>query len=148
MDGLHQPQTFIFHVYHSFGAFHVDVITFKFTMQECCFNIHQYTFQMEHQHAHHHDSICNIIHNWCIVISIINSRNLTVSTSYQSCSVSSISFDVENPFVFHTSSSFRYVSLLNFSPHLSSVHVFEFLSNCFPPKFSFFWVLIVPSTSE
>ena len=81
---------------------------------------------------HHHPCKCypegNIMCNWSKIVCVVNSWNLTVSQCYYSCTVSTISLDLEHPLISNKSSVDRYLlSICLFPNPLSIILLISFL---------------------
>ena len=83
--------------------------------------------------------------HWGKVVCVINPWNLAVSQSNKSCSVCSISFDFEHPFVPNQSPIFWYLHFVYFSPDSPVDQTLYFLPDCNLPILSFFFNWAMPS---
>ena len=98
---LQNETAILSNILHTGRTLHINF--FKFSVQECCFDIYFFSQKTELNHNEKEYSGCVAFHIQQVVLEEIYFRLLTVPVGYQPIMVCSVRFNYEYPFAFNTS---------------------------------------------
>ena len=120
----------------------------QISIQECIVSIHYFPLQVFNKHSCHHNSECDIINHWGVIVCKLHTRDLAETFFYKSGMEHTIPFHLKYPSTPNLSMVIWMVSSFHMSPHTHFQHLLELQANSLSPFFSGYQIRVLPRFLE
>ena len=120
----------------------------QISIQKCIVNIRYFPLQIFNKYSSHHNSECDIINHWGVVVCNIHTRDLADTFCHKSGMLPTIPFHLKYPSTPNQSMVLWTVSSFPMSPHTHVQDLLELQADSLSPFFSGYQIRIPPSFLE
>ena len=120
----------------------------QISIQKCIVSILYDPLSVFNKPSCHHNSECDIINHWGVVVCKIHTRDLAETFCHKSGMVHTIPFSLKYPSTCNKSMVIWMVSSFHMSPYTHVQHLLELQANSLSPFFSGYQIRVPPSFLE
>ena len=121
---------------------------FQISIQKGIVNVYYFPFQIFNKHSCHHNSECDIISHWGVIVCKIHTWDLAETFCHKSGTVHTIPFHPKYPSSPNQSTVIWMIFSFHMSPYTHVQHLVELQPNSLSPFFSGYQISIPPSFLE
>ena len=130
-----------------FWNLHINLML-QISIQKGIVNVYYFPLQVFNKHSSHHNSECDIINHWGVIVCKLLTRDLAETFCHKSGMVHTIPFHLKYPSTPSQSMVIWMVSSFHMSPHTHVQHLLELQANSLSPFFSGYQIRVPPSFLE